>query len=103
MPLGALQILKPKQLTLLLVHWPFFPRLPHLLETVSHVHGSDAHSRVDLKTSLPDLEAIHMQWEDLLTYAENARANWTAFTAVYVPLNKHAVLDSSSLHASRLR
>ena len=60
------------------------------------MHGSDAHNRVDLRTTLPDLEAIHMQWEGLLTYAENARANWPAFTAVYVPLHKHAVLHSSS-------
>lgn len=65
-----------------------------MLETISHEHGSSEHSRVDLRTTLADLEAIDMQWGDLLAYAENARTNWAAFTAVYVPLNKHAVYSS---------
>lgn len=72
-----------------------------MLETISHIHGTDAHNK-NLNTTLADLEVLHMQWEGLLVYAEIVRANWAAATAVYVPLNKPAVLHTSSPGAAEV-
>lgn len=98
---SALQILTPRQNTLLLVHWPHFPMINQMLETINHVHGTDAHN-LNLNTTLADLEVIHVQWEGLLGYAEIVRANWAASSAVYVPLNKPAVLRTSSPGAAEV-
>ena len=66
-----------------------------MLETVAHRHGSDAHIRIDLNTTRPDLQ---IQWEDLLRYANIVRADCPTSAAVYVPLSKHADVHKSSLN-----
>lgn len=70
-----------------------------MLETISRIHGNN---KINLNTTLADLEVVQMQWEGLLVYAEIVRANWAASSAVYVPLNKPAVLHTSSPTATEV-
>lgn len=98
MQLILLQILTSTQLSLILVHWPYFPMVSQMLETVSQAHGSDAHNKGDLKMTPPDLET---QWQGLLRYATSVRGDCPTSAAVYVPLSKHADLQKASSNMAK--
>lgn len=91
--LDDLQILTTKQLAQVLVHWPYFPLVPEMLETVGQIYGSDAH-KVD--PNMIDPGSVSVEWQGLLHYADKVKADWPASAAMYVPLSKHTVQDTST-------